>query len=199
MRKLMAVGSLLWILTLVAPVYAQQIDLSIGGGPLVAPTSNNIFSGFNNSLNGGTYLGFGIDYLLKRKLGVGAEVFWRKTQGLYNSQLPYRPFFWDFNGIYAPTFKKHFGAEIVAGIGAETIRQTALVASCDTNGNCSNYVNINHFMGDFGGGLKIYPFRGLFVRPEVRIYLVPNNVEFNSSFAIRYGASIGYTLGGGSK
>ena len=202
MRKLMAVGSMWWILTLgmlVVPTYAQQIDVTFGGGPLVAPTSNNTFSGLNNSLNGGTYLGFGGDYLLKRKFGVGAEVFWRKTQGLYNSQLPFRPVFWDFNGIYAPTFKKHFGAEFVAGMGAETIRQYGLVSNCDSFGNCSNSVNITHFMGDFGGGLKIYPFRSLFVRPEVRIYLVPNNVEFNSSLAIRYGASIGYTLGGGSR
>ena len=199
MRKLMAVGSMWWILTLVVPVYAQQIDLTFGGGPLVAPTSNNSFSGLNQSLNGGTYLGVGGDYLLKRKFGVGAEVFWRKTQGLYNSQLPFRPVFWNFNAIYAPTFKKHFGAELVAGVGGETIRQYGLVSNCDSNGNCSNYTSDTHFMGAVGGGLRIYPIRGIFVRPEARIYLVPNNVEFNSSLAVRYGVSIGFTLGGRSK
>jgi hypothetical protein len=196
-RKLMAVGSIWWIFTLVVPVYAQQIDLAFGGGPLIAPNTNNTFSGLNNTLNGGTYLGVGGDYLLKRKFGVGAEVFWRKTQGLYNSGYPYRPFFWNFNAIYAPKFNKHFGAEIVAGLGAETIREYGLVSNCDAYGNCSNYASDTHFMGDVGGGFKIYPFRGIFVRPEVRLYLVPNNVEFNSSFAVRYGASIGFTLGGG--
>jgi len=198
-RKWMAVGTMWWILISVVPVYAQQIDLTFGAGPLVAPTSNKSFSGLNQSLSGGTYLGFGGDFLLKRKFGVGAEVFWRKTQGLYNSQFPFRPVFWDFNAIYAPTFKKHFAAEVVAGIGAETIRQYGLTSNCDSFGNCSNYVSNTHFMGDVGGGLKIYPFRGIFVRPEVRIYLVPNNVQFNSSLAVRYGASVGFTLGGRSK
>jgi hypothetical protein len=38
----------------------------------------------------------------------------------------------------------------------------------------------------------------MFVRPELRLYLVHNNAEFNTSHVIRYGASIGYTFGGTS-
>lgn len=199
MRKWIAVGTMLWILLWVVPVCAQQIDVAVGGGSLTAPINTTTFSGLNNSLNGGTYAGVGGDFLFKRHIGVGAEVFWRTTQGLYNSQLPYRPVFWDFNAIYAPRFKKHVAAEIVAGVGAETIREYGAVSNCDQYGNCSDYISSTHFMGDVGGGFKLYPLRGLFVRPEVRIYLVRNNVEFNSSLAVRYGASIGYTLGGGGK
>jgi hypothetical protein len=51
-------------------------------------------------------------------------------------------------------------------------------------------------MADFGGGLKIYAYKSLFVRPEMRLYLINNNVEFVSGHAFRYGASIGYTFGG---
>jgi hypothetical protein len=51
-------------------------------------------------------------------------------------------------------------------------------------------------MGDVGGGLKFYVYRSFFVRPEMRLYLIHNNVEFVSSRAFRYGASIGYTFGG---
>jgi hypothetical protein len=198
-RKLIAVGTISWILSCVLPVCAQQIDVALGLGSLTAPNPSRTFSGLNQTLSGGTYAGAGGDFLFKRHIGVGAEVFWKTQQGLYNSQLPYRPIFWNFNAIYAPRFKKHIAAEIVAGVGAETIREYGVVSNCDNFGNCSNYINSTHFMGDVGGGFKLYPLRGLFVRPEVRLYLVRNNVEFNSSLAVRYGASIGYTLGGGGR
>ena len=55
----------------------------------------------------------------------------------------------------------------------------------------------NHFfMGDVGGGIRIYAYRNFFVRPEIRLYLVHNNVEFSSSHPARYGVFIGYTFGG---
>jgi len=195
-RKLIAVGSMWWILTLVAPVYAQQVDLSFGGGSLSAPNNNTTFSGVGESLSGGTYVGFGGDALIKKHIGFQGEIFWRTSQGLYQAQVPYRPLFWDFNGIYASMFSKRVGAEVVAGIGAESLRFYQGAYNCDLYGNCSNYVSSTHFMGDFGGGLKIYAYKNIFVRPEVRLYLVHNNVEFNSSLAVRYGASIGYTFGG---
>ena len=35
---------------------------------------------------------------------------------------------------------------------------------------------------------------GFFVRPEARLYLVNNNVDFSSPRVTRYGLSIGYTF-----
>ena len=32
-------------------------------------------------------------------------------------------------------------------------------------------------MGDVGGGIRFYPYGNFFVRPEVRLYLIHNNVE----------------------
>lgn len=196
MRKLMAVGSMLCLLMVVAPLYGQQIDVAFGGGSLVAPTTSTSFSGASESLNGGAYVGFGGDVLVKRNLGVEAEVFWRASQGSYGGLYPYRPLFWAFNGIYAPRFNKRIGAEVVAGIGGESVRFYQGASNCDIYGNCSNYLSSNHFMADFGGGLKLYVYKSMFVRPEMRIYLVNNNVEFISGRAVRYGASIGYTFGG---
>lgn len=196
MRKLIVVGSLWWILLWVAPLYAQQVDLSFGGGSLAAANNTNTFSGANQSLGGGTYVGFGGDALIKKHLGFQGEVFWRTSQGLYQSQVPFRPLFWDFNVIYVKHFSKRVAVEALAGVGAESLRFYQGAFNCDTYGNCSNYVSSNHFMGDFGGGLKFYVFKSVFVRPEARLYLVKDNVEFNSSFAVRYGASIGYTFGG---
>ena len=51
-------------------------------------------------------------------------------------------------------------------------------------------------MGAFGAGLKLYPKGGFFVRPEAKLYLVNNNLNFSSAYATRYGLSIGYTFGG---
>jgi len=50
-------------------------------------------------------------------------------------------------------------------------------------------------MGHFGVGLKLYPTRNFFVRPEAHLYLVNDNQEFSSARAVRYGISIGYTFG----
>ena len=199
MRKLITVVSMCWICVLVAPVHAQQVDVAFGGGSIAAPTTANSFSGVTESLSGGTYVGFGGDVLIKRSLGAEAEVFWRGSQASYSGVVPYRPLFWDFNGIYAPRFNQHVGAEVVAGIGAESVRFYQAAYNCDVYGNCSNYVSSTHFMGDFGGGLKFYPYRNFFVRPEMRLYLIHNNVEFASGRAVRYGVSIGYTFGGGTK
>jgi hypothetical protein len=40
----------------------------------------------------------------------------------------------------------------------------------------------------------LYLMKGLFVRPEARIYLINNNTNFAGSYATRVGASIGYTF-----
>ncbi|HEV3305925.1 MAG TPA: hypothetical protein VGZ91_05755 [Candidatus Sulfotelmatobacter sp.] len=53
-----------------------------------------------------------------------------------------------------------------------------------------------YFMGDFGGGIRIYPYENFFVRREMRFYLVNNNVEFSSRYSIRYGVPTGCTFGG---
>jgi hypothetical protein len=34
----------------------------------------------------------------------------------------------------------------------------------------------------------------IFIRPEVHVYLVNNNVEFSGSRATRFGASLGYSF-----
>jgi hypothetical protein len=85
------------------------------------------------------------------------------------------------------------GAEIVGGIGAESLRFYQPYFNCNFV-TCTNYVSSNHFLGDFGGGLKFYVHGGFFVRPEARLYFIHNNAEFSSGKAVRYGVSIGYTF-----
>jgi hypothetical protein len=200
MRRLITVAVTFWIFSFAPLVRAQQVDVAFAGGSLSSSGSSFSAGAFLPAEGGGAFVGFNGDVLFKPlfqgNLGVQAEVNWKASQGLYGGQVPYRPLFYDFNAIYARRFTKYVGAEALAGIGAESIRFYSGNYSCDYYGNCSNYVSSTHFMGDFGGGILFYPYGNFFVRPEMRFYLVNNNVEFSPNYLLRYGVSIGYTLGG---
>jgi hypothetical protein len=170
---------------------AQKVDLAFGLSTLEAPAANST----GPSLTGGTYPGFSGDVLFWHNFGIGGEIYWRATQANYASiygTIPYRPVFLDFDGIYAPKLASHTYLELSAGIGALDTRQYC--NGCG-NGYNTNYSSDKHFMGDFGAGLKFYPKGGFFIRPEAKVYLVTNNQLFSSSYATRFGASIGYTFG----
>jgi len=173
---------------------AQKLDLAFGLSTVEAPAANSN----GPSLTGGTYPGFSGDALFWHNFGIGGEIYWRATQSNYNSvfgNIPYRPLFLDFDGVYAPKLASHTYLELSAGIGALDTRQYC--NGCG-NGYNTNYTSDKHFMGDFGAGLKIYPKgnSGFFLRPEAKVYLVNNNQLFSSYYATRFGASIGYTFGG---
>jgi hypothetical protein len=195
-NKLAAVA-LCVFLAIACGVQAQQVDAAFGAGTLTAPSSNNAssFANFSQSLSGGAYLNFSGDALILKNFGIQGEVAWRASQNLYAGFQPYRPIFWDFNGIFAPRFNKHLGAELMGGIGAESLRFYQNFFSCGFTG-CTNYTTSTHFLGHFGGGIRLYPIGNFFVRPEAHIYLINNNHEFSSNYATRYDVAIGYTFGG---
>lgn len=197
MRKLIYAMVLCSLVIPVSGVHAQQVDAAFGVGTLTAPGSNNAntFANFSQSLSGGAYLNFSGDALIIHNFGIQGEVAWRASQNLYAGFQPYRPVLWDFNAIYAPRFNQHFGAELMGGIGAESIRFYQNFYNCGFTG-CTNYTTSTHFLGHFGGGLRLYPVGNFFIRPEAHIYLINNNVEFSSNYATRFGMSIGYTFGG---
>lgn len=199
MRRLIAVTC--WICFFATLARAQQIDVAFAGGSLASPGNSFSAGTFLPAESGGAFVGFNGDVLFKPllsgNLGAQAEVNWKGSQGLYSGQVPYRPLFYDFNAIYAKRFTKYFGAEALAGIGGESIRfYSNSYNNCDFYGDCTNYVSSNHFMGDFGGGIRFYPYGNFFVRPEMRLYLINNNEEFSSGHPVRYGLSIGYAFGG---
>lgn len=147
-------------------------------------------------MGGGTYLSVGGSYTPWHDFGFGGEVSWRASQNLYLGYQPYRPIFYSANAVYAPKLGNHFGLQLLAGIGAESIRFYNNYYTCSYVAGCTNYTSSNHFMGVFGGGLKAYIHGGLFIRPEVRLYVIRNNEEFNSGTPVRAGVSIGYSFGG---
>ena len=176
---------------------AQKVDLAFGISTVSAPSASSADSSHAPvSLTGGTYPGFSGDVLFWHNLGVGAEVYWKATRGDYGGDptQPFRPLFLDFNAVYSPKLARHAYLELVGGIGALDTR--VYCNGCGNPYNNTNYFSDKHFMADFGAGLKLYPKGGFFVRPEARLYLVNNNVNFSSPRVTRYGLSIGYTFGG---
>lgn len=193
MRKFIATIVFCFSLSL-SGALAQQIDIGFGLGGITAPSGGASSAYSTTSQGGGIYPGFSGDFLLKKSLGVGGEIFWRGSQGIYNGYQPYRPVFWDFNGVWLPHLARHVTGELVAGIGVESLRFYNNYYNCNYITGCTNYTSSNHFMGDFGGGIRFYPVGNFFVRPEARFYLIHNNVEFNSNHATRYGVTIGYSF-----
>jgi len=179
-----------------APAAAQQFDAAFGVGTITAPTGFNAFGDpVPVSLTGGAYPVFSADVLLKGPLGVGCEISWKGSRGLYAGFQPYRPLFYDLNGVFAPRLK-NIGAEVQAGIGWESLRFYQPFFQCGFAG-CTNFVSSNHFMGHFGGGIRLYAHGNFFIRPEAHVYLIRINNDFSSPFATRYGISIGYTFATG--
>ncbi len=178
--------------------HAQRIDVAFGMSTIDAPGASTA-NGVDHqqvSLTGGTYPGFSADFLFFHNLGIGGEIYWKASQGDYPLTVPptpYRPLFYDFNAVYSPRLARHVYAEVVGGIGAQSTRFYCGI-SCYDPYSGTTYASVNHFMADFGGGIKFYPKGGWFIRPEARVYLVNNNQEFSSPRATRYGISIGYTF-----
>lgn len=172
------------------------MDFALGAGSLVAPAAHTNSSGvFFPNMGGGNYLNFSGDVLIKHNFGFGGEVAWRTSRTNYGGFLPLRPLFYDFNAVYAPRLGRHAGIDLQAGIGAENLRFYTPNYQCGYFG-CTNYVSSNHFMGHFGGGIRLYPYGNFFIRPEAHVYLINNNLEFDANHGARVGISIGYTFGG---
>ena len=197
MKKLSLVVTASMLLMLAAAAHAQQMDFAFGVSTISSPAYNSTASVSYppQSLTGGVYPSISGDFLLRKHLGVMGEISWRGSQGLYNGYQPYRPIFWDFNGLYLRDLNRRVAAELSAGVGAESTRFYSNFYNCNYFNGCTNYQTSTHFLGQFGAGLKLYAKGGLFIRPEVHFYLVNNNVEYTSSRVIRYGGSIGYTFG----
>lgn len=193
MRKLVLVA----VLFVFASVAAHaQLDVAFGLSTVNGPSASSATGNYApQNIGGGAYINFSGDYLMWHSFGVGGQISWRASQNLWGGQLPYRPIFYDFNGVYAPRISKNLGVELQGGIGAESVRFYTGNVTCSAFSGCSNYQSTNHFLGHFGGGVRLYAKGNFFIRPEAHVYLVRNNFEFSGARATRYGMSIGYSWG----
>jgi len=195
LRKLTFVAVAVLFCLFQLPAHAQQFDAAFGVSTISSGTGTTSNGLFFPSETGGAYPGLSADFLLHHRFGVEGDIFWRASQGLYGGYQPYRPIFYSFNAIWAPRITKNVTAELMGGIGGEDLRFYGFI-NCNALLGCTNYSSSNHFMGDFGGGIRAYVWHNAFVRPEARLYLINNNAEFSSDKVVRYGVSLGYSFGG---
>ncbi|HEY1526928.1 MAG TPA: hypothetical protein VGH51_11870 [Candidatus Angelobacter sp.] len=190
MRKLsFLVVAFALICLLGSPAHAQQFDLSFGVSGLTGPASTDTLQ----TIGGGAYPTFGLDFLFYHNLGVGFNASFRAGQNLFEGFQPFRPYFYDVDAVWAPPLGKRAQAELSAGIGVESIHFYTPTFQCSFTG-CTNFVSSNHFLGQFGAAMRFYVTSKIFIRPEAHIYVVRNNVEFSGSHANRFGVSIGYSF-----
>lgn len=202
-RKLISTAIVFAVCLMGSAAFGQQIDAGLGFSGAVAPTLSAPTSDHSPAnLGSGTWISVGGNALFKKHFGVGAEVAWRASQNLYPVGTggtffgfqPYRPIFYDFNAVYGTQFSKAAGADLMAGIGGAAIRFYTPFFTCDFSG-CFNYQTDNHFLGHFGGRLKLYPTKGsIFIAPEAHLYLINGANKFSSNRVTRFGIAIGYTF-----
>lgn len=191
MKKLsLFVASFCLFFLLGSTAQAQQFDLTFGVGGLVAPASTATLQ----TMGGGAYPSFGLDFLFYHNMGVAFNAAFRASQNLYQGFQPFRPFFYDVDFMYAPPLGKRAQLELTAGIGASSVRFYTPFLTCGTFTGCTDFVSSNHFLGQFGGALRLYVTRSVFIRPEAHLYVINNNFEFSGNHATRFGVSIGYSF-----
>jgi Outer membrane protein beta-barrel domain len=202
LRKTTLLTALCGFFFLASFAHAQQGDASIGFGTIVAPSSSSC-SAFTLLCpeKGGLYPDLNLDVIFHKHVGFDFETAWRASQGAYGGSggQPYRPIILDFNGMYQPKLGKKVGLDLLGGIGFQSTRYYGYTptTSCVYLGAC--FQSSHHFLVDVGAGLRYYVWNHVFVRPEVRYYhIVNNDADFTNNDIIRVGASIGYTIGGGT-
>ncbi len=194
MKNRFLFSSLLTLSILCGLAAAQQADVAVGVGTTLASSNSNSSLNFPlQQLKGGAYPSVSADVIFHNRLGVGGEVFWRESQGVYGGYQAFRPIFYDFNAVFQPNFGKKMGAELQGGIGGLSTRFYNNYYTCGFV-SCTNYNSSNHLSVHIGGGLRYYFWHSFFIRPEAHIYFVPNNNEFSNNTVTRVGASIGYSL-----
>ncbi len=173
---------------------AQQLDAGFAVSGVTATPASNFGAGFQPQTMGrGAFPGFSADYLLRHHFGFGFEVNWRAKRDTYQGVQPFRPIFYDFNGVFAPPLGKKAALELQGGIGVSSTRFYQPFFTC-TLFSCTNFATANHFLGHVGGGIRFYFWHNVFLRPEAHYYGIHNNIEFAGSRVTRFGVTLGYSL-----
>jgi len=208
LRKLAFVATLFAFALLADLASAQQADVALGFGTIMAPSASSCSNGGSLCAErGGLYPSVGFDVIFHRRFGFGYDVTWRGGQASYPSTgQPYRPIINNFNAVFQPRLGKKVGLDLVGGIGFQDVRAYGYqpTSSCYYFGAC--FTSTFHFLTDVGGGIRYYFWHHAFIRPEVRYYWINNNnsgnlfsgntISFTSGNVLRVGGSIGYTIGG---
>jgi hypothetical protein len=143
---------------------------------------------------GGLFADLGASVFFNRKIGAGAEIAWRPSQGDY-AGIKYRPSIYSFDGIFRPLTGRaqRFEPEFRAGIGGARVRYFFDdPSSCDQVPGCPD---ASHFQVHLAVATRIYLADHFFLRPAFDLHYVNHLSEFGSNWAPRYSFGLGYSLG----
>jgi hypothetical protein len=171
---------------------------SSSGTPIDTFSTGNPFT---SPKLGGAFGKAGADWMITPYLGIGGEADFRFSQGSY-AGLTYRPTFYDFNAIFAPTAHrfKRVVPELQAGLGGVNLRfYSPSTTYCDAFAGCSssNYSveSSNHLQVHLAGDIRFYATRHLFIQPQVDAHYVNNFFQFGNNWVPEYSASVGWSFG----
>jgi hypothetical protein len=129
-------------------VSAQQVDVMVGGGTLLS--SSPVTATQNQpviSEKGAPYPSVSGDVIFYERFGVNFEGAWKWKEGVYpGDDQTYRPILLDVNALFQPRLSKKFGADIMVGAGAESIRFYPGYGGNCSYASCSNFISSNHFL-----------------------------------------------------
>lgn len=175
---------------------AQQTDVAVGAGILLSTKNNSASESFlPPPEKGGLYPSFSIVHIRSNQFGYSGEFTYAYKEHLYNGYQEYRPILYDFNAVFAPHVANRTDAEIMGGVGGQTVIFYNIYGSCGFSSGCSTHLNTTEFLFHASLGIRYRFFRHYFVRPEAHLYHIVNNSSFHSDNVFRVGASVGYTFG----
>ncbi|MGH9581919.1 MAG: hypothetical protein ACRD4O_03155 [Bryobacteraceae bacterium] len=186
--------------------YAQSnLDVFFGVGTARDSSSNTLVTNpitgvgtYTTPALGGTFGKAGADILLSHGFGVGGEADFRFGQAGY-AGLNYHPIFYDFNGIWAPSFGR-IQPEFEAGLGGANLKFYYPASYCDQYAGCSSanqYLeSSNHFQVHLSAGVRFYVTPHIFLRPQADIHWVHNFFQFGSNWAPEYSVAAGWSFVG---
>jgi hypothetical protein len=175
---------------------AQQTDVAVGAGILLSTKNNSASATFlPPPEKGGLYPSFSIVHIRPDRFGYSGEFTYAYKEHLYNGYQEYRPILYDFNAVFAPHVANRTDAEIMGGVGGQTVLFYNIYGNCGFASGCSTHLNTNEFLFHASLGIRYRMFRHYFVRPEAHLYHIVNNSSFHSDNVFRVGASVGYTFG----
>lgn len=183
---------------------APQFNVYFGAGTATdssnGQTLNPLGLGYYNTPKmTGAFLDAGGSLMITPHFGAGVNLSWRASQGDY-AGVNYRPFFYDFNGIWQPVKTKRFVPEIQAGLGGVRVGFSANQQACDQLAGCQTVSlgseTSSHFQAHFGVAARLYATPHIFVRPAVDAHWVNNFFQFGSNWVPDYSIGVGYSFGG---
>jgi hypothetical protein len=184
---------------------AQSVSGYFAGGTATSPSvgpMNTLDAGttYDTPTMSGFFATLGADVIFFHNLGIGAEISSRDGRAPY-AGLTYHPSFYDVNAVYRPrTFLERIAPELQAGYGEANLNFYYTTEICYklpqgcTSANGEVFSADNHQV-HFSGGLRIYAYKGFFIRPQVDVRWVQGNFTtyFGRSWVPQYSAAIGYT------